>query len=163
MTNRKTKTMTQTQLTKDKPAQWEDSTTSESPWNYSMTMTKTKTKPHTKTSQSSGRTSLPVSLLQTIHWQLHTMTKTMTQTKLTKRSSPVRELHYQRVWELPFFSLTFLLFFRPTILTGVTPEMQLCQEEIFGPVVSIQKFSEEKVFSSMTPSCNQFQFKRRWI
>ena len=36
-------------------------------------------------------------------------------------------------------------FFRPTILTGVTPEMQLCQEEIFGPVVSIQKFSEEKV------------------
>ena len=29
--------------------------------------------------------------------------------------------------------------------------MQLCQEEIFGPVVSIQKFSEEKVFFSMKP------------
>ena len=39
----------------------------------------------------------------------------------------------------------YILFYRPTILTGVTPEMQLCQEEIFGPVVSILKFSEEKV------------------
>ena len=39
----------------------------------------------------------------------------------------------------------YILFYRPTILTGVTPEMQLCQEEIFGPVVSVQKFSDEKV------------------
>ena len=45
------------------------------------------------------------------------------------------------LWE----NTCYILFCRPTILTGVTPDMQLCQEEIFGPVVSIQKFSEEKV------------------
>ena len=45
------------------------------------------------------------------------------------------------LWENTFY----ILLCRPTILTGVTSDMQLCQEEIFGPVVSIQKFSEEKV------------------
>ena len=44
-----------------------------------------------------------------------------------------------------FYEKILVLFCRPTILTGVTPDMQLCQEEIFGPVVSIQKFSDEKV------------------
>ena len=47
------------------------------------------------------------------------------------------------LWE----NTCYILFCRPTILTGVTAEMQLCQEEIFGPVVSIQKFSEEKASS----------------
>ena len=47
------------------------------------------------------------------------------------------------LWE----NTCYILFCRPTILTGVTAEMQLCQEEIFGPVVSIQKFSDEKVSS----------------
>ena len=47
------------------------------------------------------------------------------------------------LWE----NTCYILFCRPTILTEVTPDMQLCQEEIFGPVVSIQKFSDEKVSS----------------
>ena len=65
-------------------------------------------------------------------------------------ASPMHgELHYQWgfeeniLWENTFY----ILYFRPTILTGVTADMQLCQEEIFGPVVSIQKFSDEKVSS----------------
>jgi len=45
------------------------------------------------------------------------------------------------------------LHYQPTILTGVTPEMQLCQEEIFGPVVSIQKFSEEKEAVDIANDC----------
>ena len=28
----------------------------------------------------------------------------------------------------------------PTVLTGVTPDMEVAQEEIFGPVVSVMKF-----------------------
>jgi len=34
------------------------------------------------------------------------------------------------------------LFFEPTILTGVTPEMKLYREETFGPVVSIYRFDD---------------------
>jgi aldehyde dehydrogenase (NAD+)/succinate-semialdehyde dehydrogenase/glutarate-semialdehyde dehydrogenase len=32
-------------------------------------------------------------------------------------------------------------FFEPTVLTGVTPEMELCRAETFGPVVSLYRFS----------------------
>ncbi|WP_035863443.1 succinic semialdehyde dehydrogenase [Kitasatospora cheerisanensis] len=35
------------------------------------------------------------------------------------------------------------LFFEPTILDGVTPEMAVCAEETFGPVVSIYRFDTE--------------------
>jgi betaine-aldehyde dehydrogenase len=35
-------------------------------------------------------------------------------------------------------------FVEPTIFTNVKPEMRIVQEEIFGPVVVIQKFSTEK-------------------
>ncbi|WP_441245693.1 succinic semialdehyde dehydrogenase [Kitasatospora sp. McL0602] len=35
------------------------------------------------------------------------------------------------------------LFFEPTILDGVTPEMSVCAEETFGPVVSIYRFDTE--------------------
>ncbi|HVZ04981.1 NAD-dependent succinate-semialdehyde dehydrogenase [Hyphomicrobium sp.] len=35
------------------------------------------------------------------------------------------------------------LFFTPTILTGVKPEMQIASEEIFGPVASIIRFETE--------------------
>ena len=34
-------------------------------------------------------------------------------------------------------------FFQPTILTGVTASMTIAQEEIFGPVAAIQRFSSE--------------------
>ena len=34
-------------------------------------------------------------------------------------------------------------FFEPTVLTGVTPEMELCRAETFGPVVSLYRFSGE--------------------
>ncbi|MDX1530121.1 MAG: aldehyde dehydrogenase family protein, partial [Rhodothermales bacterium] len=32
-------------------------------------------------------------------------------------------------------------FFEPTIFTGVTPEMRLAQEEVFGPVLAVLKVS----------------------
>jgi succinate-semialdehyde dehydrogenase/glutarate-semialdehyde dehydrogenase len=34
-------------------------------------------------------------------------------------------------------------FYPPTVLTGVTPEMLVCREETFGPVVAISRFSGE--------------------
>ena len=36
------------------------------------------------------------------------------------------------------------LFFEPTVLTGVTPEMRAWHEEVFGPIAAIMPFSEEK-------------------
>ncbi len=35
------------------------------------------------------------------------------------------------------------LFYEPTILTGVTPQMDVCSEETFGPVVSVYPFDRE--------------------
>ncbi|AXF55637.1 aldehyde dehydrogenase family protein [Salicibibacter kimchii] len=35
------------------------------------------------------------------------------------------------------------LFFEPTIFTNVTNDMRIVQEEIFGPIVTIQKFKDE--------------------
>ncbi|MDH6578097.1 succinic semialdehyde dehydrogenase [Kitasatospora sp. MAP5-34] len=35
------------------------------------------------------------------------------------------------------------LFFEPTILDGVTPEMEICGQETFGPVVSVYRFDTE--------------------
>lgn len=35
------------------------------------------------------------------------------------------------------------LFFRPTVLTGVTGSMRMCHEEIFGPVAPLQRFEHE--------------------
>ncbi|MFE9422159.1 succinic semialdehyde dehydrogenase [Kitasatospora sp. NPDC006697] len=35
-------------------------------------------------------------------------------------------------------------FFEPTILDGVTPQMAVCEEETFGPVVSIYRFDTEE-------------------
>ena len=43
---------------------------------------------------------------------------------------------------------------RPTILTDVTPEMEVFQEEVFGPVVSMRKFETEQV-DPWTPPCPQ--------
>lgn len=34
--------------------------------------------------------------------------------------------------------------YEPTVITDVTPEMKAVKEEIFGPVVVVQKFSDEK-------------------
>jgi len=34
-------------------------------------------------------------------------------------------------------------FYEPTILTGITPEMDIAHEEIFGPVAAVQRFSDE--------------------
>ncbi|TDC17928.1 succinate-semialdehyde dehydrogenase (NADP(+)) [Streptomyces sp. 8K308] len=34
-------------------------------------------------------------------------------------------------------------FYEPTILDGVTPEMRVCGEETFGPVVSVYRFADE--------------------
>ena len=36
------------------------------------------------------------------------------------------------------------LFYKPTILTETTSEMNLVKEEVFGPVVSIRKFKTEE-------------------
>jgi succinate-semialdehyde dehydrogenase/glutarate-semialdehyde dehydrogenase len=35
------------------------------------------------------------------------------------------------------------LFYMPTIITEISDDMAICDEEIFGPVVAIQRFSEE--------------------
>lgn len=34
-------------------------------------------------------------------------------------------------------------FFEPTVLTGVTPEMRVYQEEIFGPIVPVLSFNDQ--------------------
>lgn len=36
------------------------------------------------------------------------------------------------------------LFYRPTILTEVLPEMELTQEEVFGPVLAVLPFDSEE-------------------
>ena len=36
------------------------------------------------------------------------------------------------------------LHYEPTILTGITPEMSIFREEIFGPVLGVTKFSSEE-------------------
>lgn len=40
-------------------------------------------------------------------------------------------------------------FFEPTVLTGVTPSMRLCREEIFGPLAPIMTFESEAEAVSM--------------
>jgi len=35
-------------------------------------------------------------------------------------------------------------FVRPTVIGGVSNEMQIAQEEVFGPVVTLQRFADEK-------------------
>jgi aldehyde dehydrogenase (NAD+) len=35
------------------------------------------------------------------------------------------------------------LFYEPTILTGVRPEMEIAREEVFGPVLAVMEFDEE--------------------
>jgi aldehyde dehydrogenase (NAD+) len=35
-------------------------------------------------------------------------------------------------------------FLEPTVLTGVTPDMEIAQEEVFGPVLSILKFRDDE-------------------
>ncbi|AKH70709.1 succinate-semialdehyde dehydrogenase [Spongiibacter sp. IMCC21906] len=35
-------------------------------------------------------------------------------------------------------------FYPPTLLTNVGPEMAICQDEIFGPVVAVQRFNDEE-------------------
>lgn len=35
------------------------------------------------------------------------------------------------------------LFVDPTILTGVTPDMEIAREEVFGPVLAVMRFSDE--------------------
>jgi len=35
------------------------------------------------------------------------------------------------------------LFYEPTVLTGVTPDMAIAQEEVFGPVLAVVPFDDE--------------------
>jgi len=45
------------------------------------------------------------------------------------------------------------LHYKPTILTGVSPDMDLFQDEIFGPVLSIRKFSTEQEALDIANDC----------
>jgi len=47
---------------------------------------------------------------------------------------------------IAFFAILAIggLFFEPTILTGVTQQMQVAREETFGPVAPLFKFSSEQ-------------------
>jgi len=45
-------------------------------------------------------------------------------------------------------------FFPPTVLTDVTPDMLVCRDETFGPVIAISSFaSEEEVVTSANETC----------
>jgi len=45
-------------------------------------------------------------------------------------------------------------FFPPTVLTGVTPDMLVCRDETFGPVIAIASFaSEEEVVTAANETC----------
>ncbi len=37
------------------------------------------------------------------------------------------------------------LFYKPTILTDLTTDMECYNEEVFGPVISIMRFHDEEV------------------
>lgn len=45
--------------------------------------------------------------------------------------------HYSRAWDKTAF-------YPPTLLTGVTPSMRIFNQEIFGPVVTVTSFDDEK-------------------
>lgn len=45
-------------------------------------------------------------------------------------------------------------FYEPTVLTDVTSEMRLVQEEIFGPVAAIQRFSSEEEVVDSANACD---------
>jgi len=45
------------------------------------------------------------------------------------------------------------LYYKPTILTDTTPQMSLVQEEIFGPVISVQKFDTEQEALDLANDC----------
>ena len=35
-------------------------------------------------------------------------------------------------------------FYPATLMTGITPDMKICQEETFGPVIAMQTFNDER-------------------
>lgn len=45
------------------------------------------------------------------------------------------------------------LHYQPTILTNLTPDMTVMQEEVFGPVVSICQFSTEQQALAIANNC----------
>ncbi|KAF7282472.1 hypothetical protein GWI33_002646 [Rhynchophorus ferrugineus] len=46
------------------------------------------------------------------------------------------------------------LFYEPTVLTGITSDMKVYTEEIFGPVISIIKFKTEEEAINISNSCD---------
>ena len=45
------------------------------------------------------------------------------------------------------------LFYKPTILTDTTPQMEVFQDEIFGPVLSIARFNTEEEALAIANDC----------
>ena len=45
------------------------------------------------------------------------------------------------------------LFYKPTILTDITPQMEVFQDEIFGPVLSIARFNTEEEALAIANDC----------
>ena len=45
------------------------------------------------------------------------------------------------------------LHYQPTLLTGVTPDMEIFQEEVFGPVVTVATFQTEEEALEIANNC----------
>lgn len=46
------------------------------------------------------------------------------------------------------------LYFKPTVITGVRPDMEIFHEEVFGPVANIMFFDDEEHALSLANNCN---------
>ena len=49
-------------------------------------------------------------------------------------------------------------FVRPTIMTGVRPEMRMVREEIFGPVLAVQRFSDDTGLEELLRRANDTEY-----
>jgi acyl-CoA reductase-like NAD-dependent aldehyde dehydrogenase len=49
-------------------------------------------------------------------------------------------------------------FYAPTVLTGVTDEMRIAREEVFGPVLSVLPYSDEDELATLVDRANDTDY-----